>query len=113
MILILSYFDLAVVAIAHPLLILSTILWSVEIYHGDIEAGHTGIIYKYTFGRFFNVCAINADYRTIPGPNISIFPSNCYHQKKTFTSSSIFDGHNSQCQGRIQRLNLTVAFWKK
>ena len=37
MILVLSYFDLAVVAIAHPLLILSTILWSMEIYHGEIE----------------------------------------------------------------------------
>ena len=37
MILVLSCFDLAVVAIAHPLLILSTILWSMEIYHGEIE----------------------------------------------------------------------------
>ena len=96
MILVLSCFDLAVVAIAHPLLILSTILWSIEIYHGEIEAGHTDIIYKYTFGRFFNVCAINADYRTIPGPNLSIFSSNCSHQRKTFTFSGIFDDHNSQ-----------------
>jgi hypothetical protein len=37
MILVLSCFDLVVVAIAHPLLILSTILWSMEIYHGEIE----------------------------------------------------------------------------
>ena len=37
MILVLSCFDLAVVAITHPLLILSTILWSMEIYHGEIE----------------------------------------------------------------------------
>ena len=37
MILVLSYFDMAVVAIIHPLLILSTILWSMEIYHVEIE----------------------------------------------------------------------------
>ena len=37
MILVLSCFDLAVVAITHPVLILSTILWSMEIYHGEIE----------------------------------------------------------------------------
>ena len=37
MILVLSCFDLAVVSITHPLLILSTILWSMEINHGEIE----------------------------------------------------------------------------
>ena len=37
MILVLSCFDLAVVSITHPLLILSTILWSMEIYYGEIE----------------------------------------------------------------------------
>ena len=36
MILVLSCFDLAVVAITHPVLILSTILWSMEIYHEEI-----------------------------------------------------------------------------
>jgi hypothetical protein len=36
MILVLSSFDLAVVAITHPVLILSTILWSMEIYHEEI-----------------------------------------------------------------------------
>ena len=37
MILVLSCFDMAAVAIIHPLLILSTILWSMEIYHVEIE----------------------------------------------------------------------------
>ena len=37
MILVLSCFDLAVVCINHPLLILSTILWSMEIYYAEIE----------------------------------------------------------------------------
>ena len=41
MILVLSYFDMAVVAIIHPLLILSTILWSMEIYHVEIEYTRT------------------------------------------------------------------------
>ena len=38
MILVLSCCDLAVVTIAQPLLILSTILWSMQIYHGNILA---------------------------------------------------------------------------
>ena len=37
MILLLSYFDLAVVIIGHPLLISSTILWSMQMYHEGIE----------------------------------------------------------------------------
>ncbi len=36
MILILSLFDLAVVTITHPILILSTILWSMKTYHEEI-----------------------------------------------------------------------------
>ena len=37
MIFFLSCFDMAVVAIMHPILILSTILWSMEIYHEEIK----------------------------------------------------------------------------
>ena len=37
MILVLSCFDMAAVAIMHPVQILSTILWSMEIYHVEIE----------------------------------------------------------------------------
>ena len=44
MILVLSCFDLAEVIIGHPLLILSTILWSVQMYHRKITR-----IRKYTF----------------------------------------------------------------
>ena len=44
MILVLSCFDLAEVIIGHPLLILSTILWSVQINHREITR-----IRKYTF----------------------------------------------------------------
>ena len=43
MILVLSCFDLAVVTINHPVLILSTILWSMKTYHKEIK-----IIWEYT-----------------------------------------------------------------
>ena len=41
MILVLSCFDLAVVGINHPILILSTILWSTQSYHEEIDATRT------------------------------------------------------------------------
>ena len=66
-----------------------------EIYHVEIKYIHTDK-HKYYLGTVFNVRTINADYRTIPGPNLSIFPSNRSHEKKTCTFSGIFDDHNSQ-----------------
>ena len=50
MILVLSCFDMAAVAITHPVQILSTILWFMEIYHVEIE--YTRIYTKIILGGF-------------------------------------------------------------
>ena len=80
MILVLSCFDLAAVAIVHPLLVLSIMVWALrlsrEIHHIRM------LIYSYSFGRFFNVCAVDVEYRTILGLNLSLFPSKRCHQNK-------------------------------
>ena len=87
MILILSCSDLAVVAMVHPLLILSTIRWSLQMYT---------LVRDHFPSKFFNVCTVNVKYLTIPGYNASIFSPNHGFKRKTCTFSSISNNY-SRC----------------
>ena len=93
MTLVLSCFDLAVVTITHPVLILSTILWSMQMYEEEID--HTNE-HEPCLRRIFNVCAVDVEYRTIPGPNHPIFSQNKGHKRKTNVIYGIADDYTSR-----------------
>ena len=94
MILVLSCFDLAVVTITHPLLIVSTIYFSQE------EINKIGKDTKYYISLVFlwllYVCTFYAECWTIPSPDVSIFPSSISHKNKTSMFSGILDGYNNR-----------------
>jgi hypothetical protein len=94
MILVLSCFDLAVITITHPLLIVSTIYFSQE------EINKIGKDTKYYISLVFlwllYVCTFYAECWTIPSPDVSIFPSSISHKNKASMFSGILDGYSSR-----------------
>ena len=95
MILVLSCFDLAVVTITHPLLIVSTIYFSRRGINELNTLAHREI---HIFCRiwFLVVCPFYAECRTIPSPDVSIFPSSLSHKSK----ASMFSGILDDCSSR-------------
>jgi hypothetical protein len=95
MILVLSCFDLAVVTISHPLLIVSTIYFS----QGEIDKINTRgrkDQYRLCSMFLFVVCTFYAKCWTIPSPDASIFPSSISHKNKTSMFSGILHGYNNR-----------------
>ena len=76
MIRILSCFDLLVVTVTHPLLLLSTI----TMYLGDVSAAD-----------FFHGGIVCSKYRAIPCNNLSVFLQESCHKTKAFILSASLD----------------------
>ena len=97
MILVLSCFDLAVVTITHPITVLSTILWSKQMYEEKID--FTRMNTSILLSGFSIFALLTLNNRTFPGLNLSIFSSNNSHKRKTYILYGFTDDHASRFVG--------------
>ena len=95
MIFVLSCFDLAVVVTTHPVLIFSTVLWSIQIYRQEFR---NILIYTFiTFGSFSMLTLLTLNIERYLALAYPFFHRAAVHdQTKTCAFSSIF-GHYIYC----------------
>lgn len=103
MILVLSCFDLAVVGINHPVIILSTILWSMQSYHEEIEATRTNTCILLGGFSMFALLTLNIE-RFLALTRRSIFSSNRSHKIETYSFSGYSDDHCCRSLAIVQGL---------